>query len=62
MNSPDFGLVLINLQVPRCMTKSDFDPALSHYFDINGLENPNIKYTNLKHIVDGIQSAPTKID
>lgn len=50
------------LQVPRCMTKSDFDPALSHYFDINGLENPNIKYTNLKHIVDGIQSAPTKID
>ena len=60
MNSPDFGLVLINLQVPRCMTKSDFNPALSHYFAINGLENNSITHTNLKYIVDGIQ-AP-KID
>lgn len=48
------------LQVPRCMTKSNFDPSLSHYFAIDGLENPSIVYTNLKYIVDVIQ-AP-KID
>lgn len=50
------------LQVPRCMTKSDFNPALSHYFAINGLENNSITHTNLKYIVDGIQAAPIKID
>ena len=50
------------LQVPRCMTKSNFDTSKSHYFNIDGLENNSITHTNLKYIVDGIQAAPIKID
>lgn len=48
------------LQVPRCMTKSNFDRSKSHFFAIDGLQNNNIDHTNLKYILDAIQ-AP-KID
>ncbi len=42
------------LRIPQCMTKSDFDSSISHYFAIDGEENENIKHTNLKWIVDSI--------
>ncbi len=46
------------LRIPKCMTKSDFDSSLSHYFQIDGLENENIEHTNLKWIQQVIQTIP----
>jgi hypothetical protein len=43
------------LRVPDCRTKSEFDPSKSHYFLMDGLENPNITHTNLKYIQDKIR-------
>ncbi len=43
------------LRIPQCMTKSDFDASLSHYFAIDGLENETITHTNLKWVIDAIQ-------
>lgn len=43
------------LRIPQCKTKSDFDPSVSHYFAIDGLENDKIQHTNLKWIADSIQ-------
>jgi hypothetical protein len=42
------------LRIPKCMTKSEFDPSLSHYFNIDGRENTNSTHTNLKWISDKI--------
>lgn len=47
------------LRIPACQTKSGFDPSTSHYFQIDGLPNPNITHTNLKYIVDQIQKKST---
>ncbi len=44
------------LNIPQCLTKSKFDNSLSHYFLIDGQENPEIIHTNLKYIVDEIKS------
>jgi hypothetical protein len=43
------------LRIPQCQTKSGFDPSDSHYFQIDGQENPTITHTNFKWIVDEIQ-------
>lgn len=43
------------LRVPQCQTKSGFNPSESHYFQIDGQENPTITHTNLKWVVDEIQ-------
>ena len=43
------------LRIPQCLTKSGFDPSLSHYFLIDGNENPDITHTNLKWIIKELQ-------
>ncbi len=47
------------LRVPQCISKSKFDPALSHYFQMDGLPNPQIEHTNLKWIYEQIKLAPS---
>jgi hypothetical protein len=47
------------LRIPQCQTKSGFDPTTSHYFAIDGQENDQIVHTNLKYVIDKIQ---TKLD
>ena len=47
------------LRIPQCVTKSEFNPSVSHYFNIDGLQNDSITHTNLRYIMEQIQ---TKID
>lgn len=49
------------LREPRCMTKSEFDASLSHYFAIDGLENENISHTNLKWVTEAIQEIKPEV-
>lgn len=53
--SKDFKPKHSYLRVPKCMAKSKFDPSVSHYFAIDGLENDNIIHTNLKWVKNAIQ-------
>lgn len=43
------------LRIPKCVAKSEFDSSLSHYFQIDGMQNDDIEHTNLKWIVDAIK-------
>lgn len=55
--SKDFKPKNSYLRVPDCKTKTEFDPLASHYFLIDGLENPEIIHTNLKYISKQIKST-----